>query len=455
MNKITKRLTALLVCVLLFVSCSIAITASATKTSIIAGDINGDGLVNNKDLTRLLKYLAGEEIVVVEKTLDTNGDGVVNNKDLTRLLKFLTGEDVALYPIDCTITFNANGGTLADSQTTKTVYFGQQIGELPVPVLDNYDFDGWYTDAIGGTQITGDVIVESLEDITLFAHWTAKSFALIYDANGGSVAPETKTLKFGDSFGTLPAPTRDYYVFDGWYTEADGGELVTAETTPSTAKDITIYAHWTIGETSDWVLADEMPEDAQIISEKWTYDLRTEITSDKNFVDGYTLYDTTSSWSEYGGWNGPVKEKPEETEAREVMPVPVEDRPSFTRYHYWIYRSNDHYTYGTYGYNGVCYNYTEIYLDSYEHKEPLVLVDAQNALYGEYRNSCGHSWCTRWFYGGATFMPAVTHTEYKYRERHLIYTYHHFKTDAMESLTEIIETDNINNVQKWVKYRAK
>ena len=52
-------------------------------------------------------------------------------------------------------------------------------------------------------------------------------------------------------------------------------------------------------------------------------------------------------------------------------------------------------------------------------------------------------------------MPAVTHTEYKYRERHLIYTYHHFKTDAMESLTEIIETDSINNVQKWVKYRAK
>lgn len=62
-----------------------------------AGDINGDGKVNNKDLTRLMKYLAGEDVSVEASALDVNGDGQVNNKDLTRLMKYLSGEDVEIF----------------------------------------------------------------------------------------------------------------------------------------------------------------------------------------------------------------------------------------------------------------------------------------------------------------------------------------------------------------------
>lgn len=63
---------------------------------IVSGDINGDGTVNNKDLTRLMKYLAGEDVAVNEAVLDINGDENVNNKDLTRLMKYLAGEDVEI-----------------------------------------------------------------------------------------------------------------------------------------------------------------------------------------------------------------------------------------------------------------------------------------------------------------------------------------------------------------------
>ena len=62
----------------------------------IHGDINYDGIVKNKDLTRLMKHLAGETVVVQEPVLDINGDGNVNNKDLTRLMKFLAGEDIEI-----------------------------------------------------------------------------------------------------------------------------------------------------------------------------------------------------------------------------------------------------------------------------------------------------------------------------------------------------------------------
>ena len=63
----------------------------------IAGDINGDGVVNNKDLVRLFKYLTYNSVVVNERALDVNGDKTVNNADLLRLLKYLTRWNVEVY----------------------------------------------------------------------------------------------------------------------------------------------------------------------------------------------------------------------------------------------------------------------------------------------------------------------------------------------------------------------
>ena len=61
-----------------------------TDPIIIIGDVNGDGVVNSKDLTRLMKFIAGEKVDVPGGS-DINGDSVTNAKDLTRLMKIIAG----------------------------------------------------------------------------------------------------------------------------------------------------------------------------------------------------------------------------------------------------------------------------------------------------------------------------------------------------------------------------
>ncbi len=68
-----------------------------TVLNYLPGDINNDGTVNNKDITRLLKHLSNWDVEVNENALDVNGDGSINNKDVTRLLKYMSNWDVELH----------------------------------------------------------------------------------------------------------------------------------------------------------------------------------------------------------------------------------------------------------------------------------------------------------------------------------------------------------------------
>ncbi len=64
-----------------------------------------------------------------------------------------------------------------------------------------------------------------------------------FDANGGIVSPETRLVTKGAALGILPEPTRDGYVFDGWFTAAEGGEQIASALVVNA--DVTCYAHWT------------------------------------------------------------------------------------------------------------------------------------------------------------------------------------------------------------------
>ena len=63
----------------------------------LLGDINGDGELNNKDVTRLIRYIKYNDVTVLEDALDVNGDGEVSNKDVTRLIRYIKYGDVEIH----------------------------------------------------------------------------------------------------------------------------------------------------------------------------------------------------------------------------------------------------------------------------------------------------------------------------------------------------------------------
>ena len=68
----------------------------AVRTTHLPGDINGDGTVDNRDATRLIRYINEWDVEVVEAAVDINGDGTVDNRDATRLIRYVNEWDVVI-----------------------------------------------------------------------------------------------------------------------------------------------------------------------------------------------------------------------------------------------------------------------------------------------------------------------------------------------------------------------
>lgn len=142
--------------------------------------------------------------------------------------------NVVLGSLCTTITLDLNGGTLPE-------YSLVAGAALPIPTKTGYTFDGWYENQDFTGNPVADVPTDSTGELTFYAKWTANTYTVIFDANGGSVDP-TSAVTVAGKLTSLPIPTYDGYNFLGWYTQKDGGEKVTTDTV--FAMDSTIYAHW-------------------------------------------------------------------------------------------------------------------------------------------------------------------------------------------------------------------
>ena len=149
-----------------------------------------------------------------------------------------TAGEAVLGSLCTTITLNPNGGTLPE-------YSLVEGAALPIPTKTGYTFAGWYENPEFSGDPVKDVPTDSTENLNFYAKWTANTYTVTFDANGGTINNGDVTEYTYGVGATLPTDvTREGYAFDGWYEQSDfSGSKVTKITATDTG-DKTYYAKW-------------------------------------------------------------------------------------------------------------------------------------------------------------------------------------------------------------------
>ena len=123
-------------------------------------------------------WYKGTDVSGTASSTDNPMTGGKTNKgfDYTFYAKFV--------PNNYTVSFNANGGTVGTS--SKSVTYDAAYGTLPTPTRDGFTFTGWYTAASGGNQVTASIIMTTVGNHTLYAHWTENSYYITFNGNGNT-----------------------------------------------------------------------------------------------------------------------------------------------------------------------------------------------------------------------------------------------------------------------------
>lgn len=155
---------------------------------------------------------------------------------------------------------------------SKNVTFDAVVGTLPAPEISGWKFEGWFTEINGkGAKITSATKWTYAENITLYAHWTANTYTVTLEPDGGQPTP-APTVKptYDANMPSINVPTRKYtvtfnantgtcattslvseYTFGGYFSGKDGTgtQYYKADGTSArawnVAQNTTLYAKWT------------------------------------------------------------------------------------------------------------------------------------------------------------------------------------------------------------------
>ncbi len=132
-----------------------------------------------------------------------------------------------------TLTLNLGGG---QADVTKLELEYGETFTLPTPKRAGHSFDGWFEGDKKYTETTWN----RKSNLTIEAKWTAATYTVTVDANGGVLAgTKTFNVVFGQSF-SLPFPTRDGYQFMGWAENGERFDYLIWEV----ERNVTLLAIW-------------------------------------------------------------------------------------------------------------------------------------------------------------------------------------------------------------------
>ena len=168
-------------------------------------------------------------------------DGVVRNKQNVYLDYDGNGYTDGLVPNGVQLV---EGGSTTVSQAGNYYNGNSDWRDLKKA---GYTFIGWNTSADGkGTSYQPGASITVRENTTLYAQWKAKGYTVKYDSDGGSAVAD-KNLKFADEVDVSATPTKDGYIFKGWYyneSEVKDATYASLVNDDESVQEITLKAKW-------------------------------------------------------------------------------------------------------------------------------------------------------------------------------------------------------------------
>ena len=141
------------------------------------------------------------------------------------------------------VTYVANGGTNSAINPSR---WSSDSAAYTLKGLEKvgYTFDGWYADSTFKTPVK-ELTKDRRDDITLYAKWLTNNYKITYHLNGGvNNSDNPKTFNF-DTLVTLKEPTREGFVFVGWFDKLTyASEIKGFAQTSYYSRDFDLYAHW-------------------------------------------------------------------------------------------------------------------------------------------------------------------------------------------------------------------
>ena len=145
-------------------------------------------------------------------------------------------------PKSIKVNLNVNGGSV--SPDSIQVNFDDKYNNLPSAEKTGYNFNGWFTEKGNGTQVDFNSVCKTVDEHTLYAHWSKDKYMITFNAMGGTVRNANKLVVYDNKYGILPTPERTGYEFKGWYLEEDCTNEITSVSTVKITANQDIYAKW-------------------------------------------------------------------------------------------------------------------------------------------------------------------------------------------------------------------
>ena len=180
------------------------------------------------------------------------------------------------------VTLSLNDG----NSTSKVTQKADSSLELPTPTKEGYTFEGWYN---GDEKFTQTIM--PTKDTSLEARWSANDITLTLNNEGSQISMTQKA----DSTLVLPTPTKEGYIFEGWY---NGDEKFTQTTMPT--KDTSLEAKWNartdISYNIEVYKQKNNSSEYELVDTKSYYDgtMDSQKTVYADLIDGYQFNSTSS-----------------------------------------------------------------------------------------------------------------------------------------------------------------